>query len=81
MGREEAVKRAVGKADAFELLSCAFAYPDERMSVIIDVFGREILDSRGNPTVEVEVSTSNGVMTDRDARKKGVGGEVIAYIW
>ena len=25
------------------------------MSVIIDVFGREILDSRGNPTVEVEV--------------------------
>ena len=27
------------------------------------------------------ISTSNGVMTDRDARKKGVGGEVIAYIW
>ena len=32
MGREEAVKRAVGKADAFELLSCAFAYPDERLA-------------------------------------------------
>ncbi|MDD6289505.1 MAG: 30S ribosomal protein S8 [Eggerthellales bacterium] len=27
------------------------------------------------------ISTSNGVMTDRDARKKGIGGEVIAYIW
>ena len=27
------------------------------------------------------ISTSCGVMTDRDARKKGVGGEVIAYIW
>jgi len=27
------------------------------------------------------ISTSNGVMTDRDARKAGVGGEVIAYIW
>ena len=27
------------------------------------------------------ISTSNGVMTDRDARKKGVGGEVIAYLW
>ena len=27
------------------------------------------------------ISTSAGVMTDRDARKKGVGGEVIAYIW
>ena len=27
------------------------------------------------------ISTSLGVMTDRDARKKGVGGEVIAYVW
>jgi small subunit ribosomal protein S8 len=27
------------------------------------------------------ISTSHGVMTDRAARKEGVGGEVIAYIW
>ena len=27
------------------------------------------------------VSTSNGVMTDRDARKAGIGGEVMAYVW
>ncbi len=27
------------------------------------------------------ISTSNGVMTDRDARKQHVGGEVLAYIW
>ena len=27
------------------------------------------------------VSTSKGVMTDREARKAGVGGKVIAYIW
>ena len=27
------------------------------------------------------VSTSDGVMTDRDARKKGIGGEVMAFIW
>ena len=27
------------------------------------------------------VTTSNGVMTDREARKKGVGGEVICYVW
>jgi small subunit ribosomal protein S8 len=27
------------------------------------------------------VSTSNGVMTDKEARQKQVGGEVIAYIW
>ena len=27
------------------------------------------------------ISTSKGVMTDRDARIQGVGGEVIAFIW
>ena len=27
------------------------------------------------------VSTSNGVMTDREARKLKIGGEVMAYIW
>jgi small subunit ribosomal protein S8 len=27
------------------------------------------------------ISTSKGIMTDRDARKEGVGGEVLAYIW
>jgi len=27
------------------------------------------------------VSTSKGVMTDRDARENGVGGEVLAYVW
>lgn len=27
------------------------------------------------------ISTSNGVMTDREARKQNVGGEVLAYIW
>lgn len=32
------------------------------MGIIIDVFGREILDSRGNPTVEVEVILDDGSM-------------------
>ena len=27
------------------------------------------------------ISTSKGIMTDREARKQGVGGEVLAYIW
>ena len=27
------------------------------------------------------VSTSKGVMTDKEARNAGVGGEVLAYIW
>lgn len=32
------------------------------MTVIVNVYGREILDSRGNPTVEVEVLLEDGVM-------------------
>ena len=27
------------------------------------------------------VSTSQGVMTDRDASRKGIGGEVLAHVW
>lgn len=30
------------------------------MSMIVDIYGREILDSRGNPTVEVEVVLESG---------------------
>ena len=29
----------------------------------------------------VILSTSKGIMTDKDARKANVGGEVLAYIW
>jgi enolase len=29
---------------------------------IIDVFAREVLDSRGNPTVEAEVTLADGIM-------------------
>ena len=32
------------------------------MSEIIDVYGREVLDSRGNPTVEADVILESGVM-------------------
>ena len=27
------------------------------------------------------ISTSQGLLTDRQAREKGVGGEVLAYVW
>ena len=30
------------------------------MSIIVDVYAREVLDSRGNPTIEVEVTTESG---------------------
>lgn len=32
------------------------------MSTILDIRAREILDSRGNPTIEVEVLTENGIV-------------------
>ena len=27
------------------------------------------------------ISTSKGIMTDKQARKENIGGEVLAYIW
>jgi small subunit ribosomal protein S8 len=27
------------------------------------------------------ISTSTGLMTDREARQRGIGGEVVAYVW
>jgi enolase len=32
------------------------------MSYISGIYARQILDSRGNPTVEVDVVTTNGVL-------------------
>ena len=32
------------------------------MVEIINIFGREILDSRGNPSIEVDVQLNNGLM-------------------
>ncbi|MFL6813211.1 MAG: phosphopyruvate hydratase, partial [Bradyrhizobium sp.] len=32
------------------------------MTAIVEIIGREILDSRGNPTVEVDVVLENGAM-------------------
>ena len=32
------------------------------MVEIINIFGREILDSRGNPSIEVDVQLNNGLI-------------------
>jgi len=37
------------------------------MSIITDVYAREVLDSRGNPTLEVEVYTESGAMVPSGA--------------
>jgi small subunit ribosomal protein S8 len=49
--------------------------------------GRRIYRGRGElPRVQgglgiAILSTSHGVMTDKDAARKGIGGEVLAYVW
>jgi len=49
--------------------------------------GRRIYRGRGElPRVQgglgvAIISTSRGVMTDKDAAREGIGGEVLAYVW
>jgi len=38
------------------------ATPESRMSAIVDIIAREVLDSRGNPTVEAEVVLDSGAV-------------------
>jgi small subunit ribosomal protein S8 len=40
----------------------------------------EVPRVRGGLGVAI-LSTSRGLMTDRQARRQGVGGEVVAYVW
>ena len=42
-----------------------------------DVYKRQVLGGLGIAII----STSNGLMTDKEARKAGVGGEVVAFVW
>lgn len=44
------------------------------------VGGKEIPKVLGGMGTAI-ISTSKGVMTGHDARKQGVGGEVVAYVW
>lgn len=49
--------------------------------------GRRVFAGRGDiPRVRgglgvAILSTSQGLMTDREAKKLGIGGEVLAYVW
>lgn len=40
----------------------------------------EIPRVRGGLGIAI-LSTSSGLMTDREARQNGVGGEILAYVW
>ncbi len=67
-------------------------YDEERKPIITDLQrvskpGRRVYTSRHDiPWVRsglgvTVMSTPKGVMTGREARRAGVGGEVVAYIW
>jgi small subunit ribosomal protein S8 len=78
---------AVGEAIEVEL-----KYTEERQPVILGIERvsrpgrRRYVDHKNVPRVHggtgtAIVSTSVGVMTGHEARAKGVGGEVVAYVW
>ncbi len=78
---------AVGEAIAVEL-----KYTEDRQPVIFGIERvsrpgrRRYVDHESIPRVQggtgtAIVSTSAGVMTGHEARAKGVGGEVVAYVW
>jgi small subunit ribosomal protein S8 len=78
---------AVGESIVVEL-----KYTEDRQPVIFGIErvsrpGRRRYVDHGNiPRVQggtgtAIVSTSAGVMTGHEARSKGVGGEVVAYVW
>ena len=59
------IKICSTKSIAFISCSCKTVLKiinDIKMSIIINVHARQIFDSRGNPTIEVDVLTENGVL-------------------
>jgi small subunit ribosomal protein S8 len=78
--------------DAGEKLVIHLKYTDDRTSVISGLRRvsrpgqRTYVDAKHIPKVQggmgtTIVSTSRGVMTGHDARRAGVGGEVVAEVW
>ena len=60
------------------------------MSTIISIHARQILDSRGNPTIEVDVVTDNGVLAGQQFLPEHLPGfmkqlncatEIRNFIW
>jgi small subunit ribosomal protein S8 len=75
-----------------ETINVALKYTEDRRPVILGIERvsrpgrRRYVDHKQIPRVQggtgtAIVSTSVGVMTGHDARRRGVGGEVVAYVW
>jgi small subunit ribosomal protein S8 len=75
-----------------ELINVELKYTQDRQPVILGIERvsrpgrRRYVNHENVPRVDggtgtAIVSTSVGVMTGHEARSKGVGGEVVAYVW
>ena len=75
-----------------EAIRVSLKYTEDRRPVILGIERvsrpgrRRYVDHKHVPRVQggtgtAIVSTSVGVMTGHEARAKGVGGEVVAYVW
>jgi small subunit ribosomal protein S8 len=79
-------------AEVGEKITVQLKYTDDRRPVITGLERvsrpgrRRYVDRDSVPRVQggtgtAIVTTSNGVMTGHEAKKEGIGGEVLAYIW
>ena len=75
-----------------EEISVSLKYTEDRRPVILGIERvsrpgrRRYVDHKHVPRVQggtgtAILSTSHGVMTGHEARAKGFGGEVVAYVW
>lgn len=75
-----------------ETIRIELKYTEDRRPVILGIERvsrpgrRRYVDHENVPRVQggtgtAIVSTSSGVMTGHEARRKGIGGEVVAYVW
>ena len=73
-------------------LDLELRYDNERKAIILGIErvsrpgrrvyrGRDELPQVLNGLGVAVISTSQGVMTDADARKRGIGGEVLCRVW
>jgi small subunit ribosomal protein S8 len=75
-----------------ETIEVTLKYTEDRRPVILGIERvsrpgrRRYVNHKGVPRVQggtgtAIISSSAGVMTGHEARQKGVGGEVVAYVW
>ena len=76
-------KGGVGKSSVTVNLAAAMAADGLKVAVVdADIYGHSVPRMLGVEGLGVAIiSTSSGLLTDKQAAKKGVGGEVLAYVW